>query len=153
MISLKLEKDNFVDIDFQIDDLSLKKINKENYSEIEKINMMELIEKFNQQYTWDNMFNINHVEERIYENQFLFILYFNEKPIGYNWYKKINDESMYLYNLYVTKIINRPKNSPKFFVNQSCKEMFNVTNIIFCDCDEWNTAAQTMLFDNNFKQY
>jgi hypothetical protein len=99
-----------------------------------------LINQFNSEYVWDNMFNTNDVISRILENQTLFILYYKKNPIGYVFFKKIKNNSYFGYNLYVTKKTKKPKYAAYWFYN-------NVTDIILCDSerievqvDDWNWA-------------
>jgi len=111
-----------------------------NQTELESVigDINTLINQFNSEYVWDNMFNTNDVISRILENQTLFILYYKENPIGYVFFKKIKNNSYFGYNLYVTKKTKKPKYAAYWFYN-------NVTNIILrnserieVEVDDWN---------------
>ena len=46
-----------------------------------------LINSFNTEYKWDDMFDINDAENRIVNGDTLFILYYDSKESGYVWFK------------------------------------------------------------------
>jgi hypothetical protein len=109
-----------------------------------------LIRYFNQEYRWDNMFKISDVYNRIEEGDNLFILYLNRNAIGYVWFREMDKDTCFLYNLYVTNIIKRPKYSPIWFVNRACSHMLKHYKKIQCECEDWHSAAQNTFVSNGF---
>ena len=95
-----------------------------------KSDIETLINYFNEEYKWDDMFTINDVDDRIITGHILFILYYDEHPIGYVWFKELNDVTCFGYNLYVTKKINRPSSTPKWFYNKVSGIMLQEYNTI-----------------------
>ena len=115
------------------------------------IDTMELlIRYFNKEYKWDGMFNITDVYNRINNGDNLFILYLNRNVIGYVWFKEIDKDTCYLYNLYVTNIIKRPGYSPIWFVNRACSHMLKNYKKIKCECEDWHKSAQNTFVSNGF---
>jgi hypothetical protein len=109
-----------------------------------------LIRYFNQEYKWDKLFKISDVYNRIEEGDNLFILYLNRNAIGYVWFREMDKDTCFLYNLYVTNIIKRPKYSPIWFVNRACSHMLKHYKKIQCECENWHSAAQNTFISNGF---
>jgi hypothetical protein len=109
--------------DYIVNRLHIIRLAVDNTAEFEsyETDIHSLIDCFNKEYIWNNMFDMNEVKNRIKNGHILFILYYDSIPIGYVWFKKINDNVCFGYNLYVTKKINRPKNSAKWFYNEAGK--------------------------------
>lgn len=146
MINLKLRVEDYLEVTY----LMINEINLNNYDSSIKENMETLIKSFNTEYNWDLMYKINDVEDRMRIGHKLFILYFKEEPIGYVWYKKTDENTMHLYNLYVTKKTKRPKLSPKWFINICNGIVFKECTNITCECEEWNKSAQSVFYSNGF---
>jgi hypothetical protein len=111
-----------------------------------------LIRYFNQEYKWNNMFKISDVYNRIKKGDNLFILFLNRNAIGYVWFREMDKDTCFLYNLYVTNIIKRPKYSPIWFVNRACSHMLKHYKKIQCECEDWHSAAQNTFVSNGFIQ-
>ena len=109
-----------------------------------------LIRYFNQEYKCNNMFKISDVYNRIKKGDNLFILYLNRNAIGYIWFREVDNDTCFLYNLYVTNIIKRPKYSPIWFVNRACSHMLKHYKKIQCECEDWHSAAQNTFISNGF---
>jgi hypothetical protein len=109
-----------------------------------------LIRYFNQEYKWDDMFDINTVSNRISKGDNLFILYLNRTAIGYVWFNEIDKDTCHLYNLYVTNIVKRPDYSPIWFVNKACSHMLKYYKKIQCECEDWHNSAQNTFISNGF---
>jgi len=104
-----------------------------------------LINYFNQEYTWDKMFNIDNVEERIRNGERLFLLYYDNTAVGYVFFKHIDEQTCFGYNLYVTKIINRPKDSAYWFYNEASGAMLNTYKFIKVEIEDWNQVVLDMV--------
>lgn len=114
--------------------------------------MQTLIDYFNSEYKWDEMFSIDDVIKRLDDGHILFILFSKSNPLGYTFFKEIDSNTTFLYNFYVTKVLNRSKELPIKFTNVVCKEMFEKYDYIELECEEWNTAAQKVFESNYFKK-
>ncbi len=117
-----------------------------------KTSMQTLIEYFNSEYKWDEMFSIEDVVKRLNDGNTLFILWSKESPLGYVFFKEIDSDTTFLYNFYVTKVLDRSKTLPIKFINIVCREMFQKYNEIELECEEWNIAAQKVFEINDFKK-
>ena len=110
-----------------------------------------LINYFNEEYKWDSMFTIKDVEDRINNGHTIFILYYDKQPIGYVWFKEINLETTFGYNLYVTKKINRPVNSAYWFYNKVSGIMLQEYNTIKVEIEDWNKAVFKLVENIGYK--
>jgi hypothetical protein len=145
MINFNINREDF------IDQKKLGVVRIENQIEDIHINHMEiLINYFKQEYSWDKMFKLEDVFNRLKEGHTLFILFSNKSPLGYVWFNKLDNEIAFLYNLYVTNRIKRPKLAPIWFVNETCSQMLGSYSSIKCECEDWNTHAQRIFTSNNF---
>jgi hypothetical protein len=138
--------------EFKEEDLYIIHLYKKPFLKSYNDDMELLIKYFNEEYKWDNMFKIEDVYDRIENNENLFILYLNRNVIGYVWFKEIDKNICYLYNLYVTNIVQRPDYSPRWFVNKTCCHMIQYYKKIKCECEDWNNAAHNIFKLNGFKE-
>jgi hypothetical protein len=129
-----------------------------NYIFVDKLSLpsnkksIELaIKYFNQQYRWDNMFTISDVEKRIETGHKLFLLFYGEDVIGYIFYKEIETLTCFAYNLYVTKIIQRPDYAAEWFYNRTSNHMLQLYDNIICEAEEWNSRTHEIFLKSGFK--
>jgi hypothetical protein len=148
MKKYQLNKENFI----KEKNLHIERFEFDNIIAFEcyKPHIQFLIDSFNTEYKWDDMFDINDAENRIVEGHILFILYYDSKEIGYVWFKEIDKNICYLYNLYVTNILYRPEYSPIWFINETSSVMLKYYKKIQCECEDWNTSAQNVFTSNGF---
>jgi hypothetical protein len=148
MINFELNIDDYLEI-YELNILNVSAlIESDNISN----DIKSLINFFNDEYIWNNMFTFDDVKARICNGQYMFILYYDVNPIGYVFYEPKDNNVFYLYNLYVTNKIKRPMYSPIWFVNKSIKLLPSSVSKIICVSDEWNTAAHNVFKSNNFKE-
>jgi hypothetical protein len=148
MINFELDTADYLEI-YELNILNVSSlITSENISN----DIKSLINFFNDEYTWDNMFTFDDVKCRLADGHYMFILYYDVNPIGYMFYEPKANNVFYLYNLYVTNKIKRPKYSPIWFVNKSIKLLPSSVSKVICVSDKWNTAAQNVFKSNNFKE-
>jgi hypothetical protein len=135
MLKFEIDRNNkLIESQFLIKEIT-------DYSEFSpsiKEDMNTLITHFNKQYSWDEMFNIDDVVNRILNGEKLFILYFNTFPIGYVFFKKINDNTCFGYNLFVSKKQKRPGYAPYWFYKKVTKYMLTHYNKIKVEVEDWN---------------
>jgi hypothetical protein len=112
-----------------------------------------LINYFNKEYKWDGMFNIKEVENRITNGHILFILYYDKQPIGYVCFKRLDDNTCFGYNLYVTKKINRPQSAPKWFYNKVSGIMLKNYKTIKVEIEDWNNVVFDLVESIGYKIY
>jgi len=118
---------------------------KNTISEHEKSDMVKLIEYFNYEYDWKDMFNINDVLIRIETNQTLFLLYYNKIAIGYVWFKEIDKDVCFGYNLYVTNKEKRPSYSAYWFYTSVTDYMLLEYNTIEVEVENWHTTIKDII--------
>jgi len=131
-------------------DLRVEHLTKEIWSETHQEIMDWLIEQFNSEYKWDGMFTSSDVNQRISNNEDLFILYLGVTPIGYIWFKEENETTCSMYNLYISKIIKRPNFSSVWFINKVCFEMFKHYKKIETECEDWHITMQNTFNSSGF---
>lgn len=135
MITFEINKTNkLIDSQFFIKEIT-------EYSEFDnatKDDMDTLITYFNEEYIWNKMFNIVDVASRILNGEKLFILYFKTIAIGYVFFKKIDDNTYFGYNLFVTKKEKRPGYAAYWFYENVTKYMLTNCNKIKVEIEDWN---------------
>jgi hypothetical protein len=118
------------------EELSILKISKNNF----KLNrglIKESIDTFHSEIKWEEMWDLYDCEIRLLQNQILYLLLENIKPIGHVWY-----EGNYLYNAFVSK--QRYNGDSPWFIQETMwdmKENSNITSIKLYT-DSWNIRAQ-----------
>lgn len=148
MIKYVLHKENYE----KNKTLSIKEIY--NFEELQKHKEIidNLISAFNSEYKWDGMFTLKDVEDRIKNNHTLFILFYDDIPIGYVFFKPITDLICFGYNLYVTKTIDRPKDSAKWFYNEVSGIMLKTYNQINVEIEDWNNVVFDIVESIGYKK-
>lgn len=147
MISFELDKSNYE----ESKDLSIIDISNRHKLDLLSDDIKLLINYFNKEYSWDNMFDYNDVQNRISKGHYLFILYYGHNAIGYVFYEPKENDEFYLYNLYVTNCYGRPSYSPIWFVNNTIKLLPKTFKKISCVCEDWHTSAHNVFKSNGFK--
>jgi hypothetical protein len=150
MIHYVLNKENYI-VEKQ---LHIERLELDNIIVLEYFtpNIQTLIGYFNEEYQWDNMFDMNEVENRITNGHILFILYYDKHPIGYVWFREIDKDTCFGYNLYVTKQIERPKHSPKWFYNKVSGIMLKEYNNIKVEIEDWNKVVFDLVESIGYKE-
>ena len=129
-------------------------INKENFIEEKDLHIIHvynkiwvdsysddmelLIRYFNQEYTWDSMFQISDVVKRVNSGDNLFLLYYGSRAIGYD--------------LYVTKLIERPKYAASWFYNRTTNKMLQSFKKINVEIEDWNKVVFDIVESIGYKE-
>jgi len=103
--------------------------------------IQSLIDLFNSEYKWDGMFNIDDCKKRLQSGHYLFLLKLNNTQIGYVWFKQLTSDTCFGYNLYVTKLITRPKYAPTWFYRKVSGIMLEKYNSIHVEIEDWNSVV------------
>ena len=148
MKKYQLSRDNFI----EEKDLHVIHIYNKSWSDSYSEDIELLIEYFNREYTWDNMFNISNVKQRIDSGGNLFLLYYGDKAIGYVFFKKIDEDTCFGYNLYVTKLIDRPKYAATWFYNRATNKMLQSFKKIKVEIEDWNTVVFYLVESIGYKE-
>jgi hypothetical protein len=151
MKTFKLTKETF--IEYTKIDTNLSYILIDNLDSLEKnINSIKtLIDYFNKEYKWDVMFNVDDVYDRIKDGHGVFICYYKNYPIGYMWFKELDKDNCFTYNLYVTNIVERPKYTSYWFYNQTNKMILKKFKEIKMEIFEWNVSAIKIVHQSGAK--
>ena len=115
---------------------SILKITKETI--LKNSNLIELsINKFHSEIKWEDMWDLYDAENRLNQNQILYLLLENQTPIGHVWY-----DSHYLYNAFVSK--DRCDGDSPWFIQETMWDMKSFHNLKFIKLytDHWNIRAQ-----------
>jgi hypothetical protein len=148
MKQYQLNKENYI----KQNDLHIIHIYDKMWSESYKDTIQLLINYFNEEYNWKDMFTLDNAVERIKEGQNLFLLYIERRAIGYVWFKELNNDTCFGYNLYVTKKIDRPKYAPKWFYNKVSGIMLERYNIINVEIEDWNKVVFDLVESIGYKK-
>jgi len=150
MKKYQLNKENYI----KEKQLHIERLELDNILALEYFtpNIEFLIDSFNKEYRWDGMFDIEEIENRIKNHHTLFVLYYDTKPIGYVWFKEIDENTCFGYNLYVTKQIERPKDSPKWFYNKVSGIMLEKYNTINVEIEDWNKVVFDLVENIGYKE-
>lgn len=136
MYTFEIEKNyRCIESDFNIKRIDNLELFIENCNDI-----VYLIDCFNSEYNWDCMFNIEDVEERVKNEEILFLLYYKSYPAGYVFFKELEKNICFGYNLYVTKKIKKPNHSAYWFYNNVTEIILNEYDKIKVQVEEWNYA-------------
>lgn len=119
--------------------LKIKKISN-SISNSDLLEFTKLIDFFNLEYKWPEMFTIQDVNKRIENKETAFLLFYKNTSIGYVWFKTINENTCFGYNLYVTKKEKRPAFSPYWFYKNVTDYMLIDYDTIHVEVNEWNYA-------------
>ena len=145
----QLNKENYI----EEPDLSIIHIYNKTWLESYKDSIQLLIEYFNQEYTWNDMFTLEDAMNRILVNgDNLFLLFMNARIIGYVWFKEIDSKTTFGYNLYVTKKIGRPKFAPKWFYNKVSGIMLKNYDTIKVEIEDWNKVVFDLVETIGYKE-
>ena len=149
MVQYVLNKENYV----KEKELHIQRLNIDNIFSFEYYigHIQFLIDSFNQEYQWNGMFDISDVENRIKNGQILFLLYYENDVIGYVWFKELDKDSCFGYNLYVTKKVERPSNAPKWFYNKVSGIMLEKYDCIKVEIEDWNKVVFDLVESIGYK--
>jgi len=150
MIQYILNKKNYI----KEKQLHIERLELDNVIALEYFtpNIQFLIDSFNKEYQWDDMFDIDEVKNRINKGHILFILYYDNQPIGYVWFKELDKNICFGYNLYVTKQMERPKYSPKWFYNKVSGIMLKEYDTIKVEIEDWNKVVFDLVESIGYKK-
>ena len=150
MKKYQLNKENYI----KEKQLHIERLELDNIIALEYFtpNIEFLIDSFNKEYQWDGMFNIDDVVHRINTGHILFILYYHTQPIGYVWFRELDKNNCFGYNLYVTKQIERPRHSPKWFYNKVSGIMLEKYNTINVEIEDWNKVVFDLVESIGYKE-
>ena len=132
-------------------DLHIVHIYNKMWSEAYKDTLQLLINYFNEEYNWDEMFTIDDAVNRIKQGNNLFLLYINNRVIGYVWFKELDKDTCFGYNLYVTKKIDRPNYAPKWFYNKVSGIMLKNYKTIKVEIEDWNKVVFDLVEEIGYK--
>lgn len=118
------------------DELSIIKISNKNFESKNNL-IQKSIDTFHSEIKWDEMWDLYECEIRLNQNQILYLLLEDDKPIGHVWY-----DGNYLYNAFVSQ--KRYDGDSPWFIQETMWDMKNTVNIksIQLYTDDWNIRAQ-----------
>lgn len=103
-----------------------------------------IIDKFNDQIDWDDMYNESESKRRFSIGSFCYVLYNENDPIGIVWFHP-QDDTVYLYNLFISKV-GRPKSESVGINIQFLETVYSDLNeSTYRNCvsyiEEWNVPS------------
>jgi hypothetical protein len=144
----QLNKENYI----KEKDLHIIHVYDKTWSESYKDTIELLINYFNEEYEWKDMFNLNGAVERIKAGENLFLLYVERRAIGYVWFRELNKDTCFGYNLFVTKKVDRPKYAAKWFYNNVSGLMLNNYQVIKVEIEDWNKRVIDLVENMGYKE-
>ena len=145
MKKITITNDNFKPYQLDINGLEIILVDKSNLLDLES-KIQFLINQFNQRYKWDNMFNIIEVARRISDSQKMYLLFYNNSEIGYVWIKENTKDVCYAYNLFVSKYIDRPIDSPKWLLSKVYGNQLLKYKQIEMEIEDWHTTTFNIVY-------
>lgn len=106
-----------------------------------------LINEFNSEFEWDEMFTMDDVPVRFNEGCHLSILFYKNIPTGYCWFKE-----GWSFNLYVSKVRKRPQVLPLLYINDMTQDIVNKFGYVEYETDEWNTFMLKWATKGGYKE-
>ena len=106
---------------------STKHLNK-HLDSIEK-----LINDFNSYISWDKMFTISDVKDRIKNGEVIIIVYYNSSPVGYIFTNK-----GWISNLFISKLTNKPPKTFLSLTNKAIEYSIEKYNAAAWEAEDWN---------------
>lgn len=108
------------------------------------VDIQTLIDKFNDQIDWDDMYNESESKRRFSIGSFCYVLYNDDNPIGIVWFHP-KDDTVFLYNLFISKV-GRPKRESVGINVMFLETVFNDLHLsTYRNCvsyiDEWNISS------------
>ena len=146
MINFKLLSNDFKELDV---DYEILTINEKTYSSYYTI-IEKSITNFNDEISWDNMFDLRDVSYRIKNGMKMYIGVIENKPFGHVWFKNHLDGRL-LFNLFVRNKIEDKKYTGTEFISDVLKKYELSTSPIYCDVDEWNEKSVKLFKKLGFK--
>ncbi len=129
-------------------DLSLSNKHNVNVKRFEEFtsDIQEVINRFNDQIDWDDMYNESESKRRFSIGSISYILYNEDNPIGIVWFQP-NNNIVYLYNLFISKF-NRPDRNSTGINLMFLETVFNdLYSNSYTSCvsyiDDWNISSNT----------
>lgn len=129
----------------EIDKLSLVLVQENNIIHNQKY-IESLINDFNQKYKWDGMFDFYEANNRILNGHKMYLLFFDNQEIGYVWIKEITKDICFAYNLFVSKHINRPDDSPKWLLSTVYREQLKIYKEVQMEIEDWHTTTFNIVY-------
>lgn len=129
-----------------------------------------LIDCFHKRYVWNGFPNWEQVINRLKNNNILFLCEYNNKIIGWSWFKlgevdinkehikfyaKTNDKTVWTYNNFLVsnKIREKPKNSGTLWYILVFEKLFNNGIIdVLVDVESWQESAIKMCEESGMKR-
>lgn len=146
MINFKLLSNDFKNLN---DDYEILVVNEKTYSSYYTI-VEKSITNFNNEISWDNMFDMVDVSYRIKNDMVMYIGIIENEPFGHVWFKNHLDGRL-LFNLFVRNKVEDKKYTGTEFISYVLKKYELLKSPIYCDVDEWNVKSQKVFEKLGFK--
>ena len=119
----------------QREGISFLKITQDNFSETKEF-IQKSIDTFNSEIEWNEMWNIDTADDRLFSGEILYLLFDGDIPIGHVWY-----DLYYLYNAFVSK--KREDGDSIWFIQETMWDMKENYDLSYIKLyvDDWNERA------------
>ena len=115
--------------------ISFLRITQDNFSETKEL-IQKSIDTFNSEIEWNEMWDIETVNDRLSNGEILYLLLDSNTPIGHVWY-----DLYYLYNAFVSK--KREDGDSIWFIQETMWDMKENFDLKYIELyvDDWNERA------------
>jgi hypothetical protein len=136
MINFKLSSNDFKDLNV---DYEILTINKKTFNTMSTI-VEKSISNFNNEISWDHMFDLNEALYRINNDMEMYIGIIDNEPFGHVWFKDYLDGRL-LFNLFVKNKVDAKKYSGTTLTSNILKKYELAKSPIYCEVNDWNEKS------------
>lgn len=166
IVQIRLQKQKLQKYSFE-DNYSIILLDKSNYKDyISDLNYISSLMK--KDFDWSGIPDEYDLHSRFYYNSYCLISFYNNNPIGWCWANKkvtplwgedsimnLNDNEIYVGGAYLSKTVDRPKDSGQIFYSIWFDYFTNTMNndIAYSYVDEWNTHSLQLAYNIGMEKY
>jgi hypothetical protein len=136
MIKFKLSSNDFKDFNVDYEVLT---INKKTFHTMSTF-VEKSISNFNEEVSWDQMFDLNDASHRINNDMQMYIGIMDNEPFGHVWFKDYLDGRL-LFNLFVKNKVDNKKYSGTVLTSNVLKKYELTKSPIYCEVNDWNEKS------------
>lgn len=165
IVQLKLKVNKLKKVDFD-EKYSIRLIDKSNYEKNidDLLTVSKLMKK---DFDWEGIPNKETLHKRFQSNSMCLLSYYKNTLIGWIWSNEnytptweesimnLNNNEIYVGGAYLSKTIDRPKNSGQIFYSIWFDYFTNTINndIAYSYVDEWNTHSLQLAYNIGMENY
>lgn len=165
IVQIRLQKQKLQKYSFE-DNYSVILLDKSNYNDyISELNYISSLMR--KDFNWNGIPDESTIHNRFYHNSCCLLSFYNNSPIGWCWANKkvtplweesimnLNNNEIYVGGAYLSKTIDRPKNSGQIFYSIWFDYFTNKieNDTAYSYVDEWNTHSLQLAYNIGMEKY